>query len=84
MKKLLLLTLLAAATVGAHAATSQTPTESKQERKAARKAARQAKTPEVYKGGVAEQRRLVTDAAGAEGDRDVADKPSKSKKKSKE
>jgi hypothetical protein len=84
MKNFLLLALLAVATVGAHAATSQTPTESRQERKAARKAARQAKTPEVYKGGVAEQRRLVTDAAGAEGDQDTGDKPSKSKKKSKD
>ncbi|MGI4742196.1 MAG: hypothetical protein ACRYG7_44125 [Janthinobacterium lividum] len=86
MKNLLLLTLLAVATIGANAATHQTPADagSKQERKAARKAARQAKSPEVYKGTVAEQRRLLTDAAGSESDRDTGDKPSKSKKKSKE
>lgn len=86
MKNLLLLALLAATTIGANAATSQTPADagSKQARKAARKANRQAKSPEVYKGTVAEQRRLVTDAAGAEGDQDTGDKPSKSKKKSKE
>ena len=84
MRNLLLLALLAVATVDAHAASSQAPIQSRQERKAARKTARQAKAPEEYKGGVAEQRRLVTEAAGAESDQDTGDKPSKSKKKSKE
>ena len=85
MKNLLLLAALAIATTeAATAAPSQTTpgTMTKKERKAAR----QAKSPQVYKGSVAEQRRLVTDAPGAEGDRDMGDADdtsTKSGKKSK-
>lgn len=69
MKKLLLLAVLAIATVEANAQTSQ-PTAPMS--KAERKAAKAAKQPQVYKGSVAERRRVVTDAPGAEGDRDMA------------
>ena len=86
MKNLLLLAALAFATTEvATAAPSQTtPTGSmsKKERKAARQAARQAKAPQVYKGSVAEQSRVVTDAPGAE-DSDSDNTTTKSKKKSK-
>jgi hypothetical protein len=65
MKNILLLALLAVATIEANATTAgQTPTEKMTKKE--RKAARQAKSPQVYKGTVAEQRRLVTDAPGAE------------------
>ncbi len=81
MKQFLLLALVAFATVEASAQTSQPTTPMT---KAERKAARQAKQPQVYKGTVAERRRVVTDAAGAETDRDgdgVDDaKPSKKTK----
>ena len=66
MKNFLLLALLATATLGAEATTSQAPTEKMTKKE--RKAARQAKSPQVYKGTVAEQRRVVTDAAGSESD----------------
>ena len=87
MKNLLLLAALAFATTEvATAAPSQTTpsgTMSKKERKAARQAARQAKAPQVYKGSVAEQSRVVTDAPGAE-DSDGDNTKSKKKSKSKE
>lgn len=87
MKNLLLLAALAFATTEvATAAPSQTTpsgTMSKKERKAARQAARQAKAPQVYKGSVAEQSRVVTDAPGAE-DSDGDNTKSKRKSKSKE
>jgi uncharacterized membrane protein len=85
MKNLLLLAALAFATTevatAAPSQTTPTGTMSKKERKAARQAARQAKSPQVYKGSVAEQSRVVTDAPGAE-DSDSGDN-TKSKKKSK-
>jgi hypothetical protein len=82
MKNLLLLALVAFATIEANAQTSQPTTPMT---KAERKAARQAKQPQVYKGSVAERRRMVTDAAGAESDRDGDDDATttKSSKKSK-
>ncbi len=86
MKKLLMLALVAFATIEANAQTSQPGTSmTKAERKAERKAAKAAKQPQVYKGSVAERRRMVTDAAGAESDRDGDDDATttKSSKKSK-
>ncbi|RYY19551.1 MAG: hypothetical protein EOO36_05535 [Cytophagaceae bacterium] len=82
MKRFLLLALVAFAALEANAQTSQ---PSAPMTKAERKAARQAKQPEVYKGSVAERRRVVTDAAGAESDRDGTDEDTntKSGKKSK-
>ena len=82
MKNFLMLALVAFATIEANAQTSQ---PSAPMTKAERKAARQAKQPQVYKGSVAERRRVVTDAAGAEGDRDGDDDATttKSSKKSK-
>jgi hypothetical protein len=86
MKNLLLLAALVVATteVASAAPTQTTPTSTmtKKERKAARQAARQAKAPQVYKGTVAEQSRVITDAPGAE-DSDNGDNTTKSKKKSK-
>jgi hypothetical protein len=82
MKNLLLLAALAIATTeAATAAPSQTTpgTMTKKERKAAR----QAKSPQVYKGSVAEQRRLVTDAPGAEESDNGDNTTTKSKRKSK-
>jgi len=67
MKNLLLLALLAAATLEASATTARQEPAEKMSKKE-RKAARQAKAPQVYKGTVAEQRRVVTDAAGSESD----------------
>ena len=83
MKNLLLLAALAVASIEvATAAPSQT-TPSGTMTKKERKAARQAKSPQVYKGSVAEQRRMVTDAPGAE-DSDTGDNTTtKSKRKSK-
>ena len=83
MKNLLLLALLAAATLEASATTaSQTPTEKMTKKE--RKAARQAKSPQVYKGTVAEQNRVVTDAAGAESGDGTTTKGKKSRNKDKE
>jgi hypothetical protein len=96
MKNLLLLSLLAVATVEASAQTTPTSAEATTTsatttRKTAkeRRADRKSKSPEVYKGSVAEQHRLLTDADGADKDPDAADdtKPSKKakhKKKNKE
>ena len=67
MKQFILLAVLAIAAVEASAQTSQ-PTAPMS--KAERKAAKAAKQPQVYKGTVAERRRVVTDATGAEADRD--------------
>ncbi|MBJ6145019.1 hypothetical protein [Hymenobacter sp. BT559] len=87
MKNLLLLAALAFATTeAATAAPSQTApsgTMTKKERKAARQAARQAKDPQVYKGSVAEQRRVLTDAPGAEDTDNGDNTTTKSKRKSK-
>jgi opacity protein-like surface antigen len=87
MKNLLLLAVLAVATTGAAIAapsqTTPTGTMTKQERKAARQAARQAKTPQVYKGTVAEQSRVLTDAPGSEDSDNGDNTTTKSKKKSK-
>jgi hypothetical protein len=82
MKNFLMLALVAFATIEANAQTSQ-PATTKAERKAERKAARQAKQPQVYKGSVAERRRVLTDAAGSEGDSDDDATTTKSSKKSK-
>jgi hypothetical protein len=86
MKNLLLLAALTVASLEvATAAPSQTTpsgTMTKKERKAARQAARQAKAPQVYKGSVAEQSRVVTDAPGSE-DSDGDNTTTKSKRKSK-
>ncbi len=79
MKQFLLLAVLAIAAVEASAQTAQ---PSAPMTKAERKAAKAAKQPQVYKGTVAERRRVVTDAAGAEGDRD-GDDDTKSGKKTK-
>jgi hypothetical protein len=88
MKNLLLLSLLAVATVEASAQTTPTSTETETTtsatttRKSAkqRRADRKTKAPEVYKGSVAEQRRLLTDAADADKDPDGADDTKASKK----
>lgn len=92
MKNILFIALLASASaaqaapapVTAPVVISQTtPSQgpmSKSEMKKARKT-RQQNGPEVYKGTVAEQRRIVTDAAGAEKeDGDISRKERKSKK----
>ena len=95
MKNLLLLSLLAVATVEASAQTTPTSTETTPStsatttRKSAkeRRADRKVKAPQVYKGTVAEQRRLLTDAADADndgGDDVKASKKSKHKNKEKE
>jgi hypothetical protein len=93
MKNLLLLSLLAVATVEAFAQTTPTSAEANSTtttatttRKSAkeRRADRKAKAPQVYKGSVAEQRRLLTDADGADKDPDDAKAAKKSKHKSKE
>lgn len=90
MKNLLLLSLLAVATVEASAQTTPAQTDpsttstntAADAKKSAkeRRADRKVKAPQVYKGTVAEQNRLVTDAAGAEGDQDSADGTTKTKK----
>lgn len=82
MKNLLMLALVAFTTIEASAQTSQ---PSAPMTKAERKAARQAKQPQVYKGSVAERRRVLTDAPGSEGDNgdDDAATTTKSSKKSK-
>jgi hypothetical protein len=88
MKTLLLFSLLAAATVDASAQTTPASTETTTTtsatttRKSAkqRRADRKTKAPEVYKGSVAEQRRLLTDADGADKDPDGADDTKASKK----
>jgi len=81
MKNFLMLALLAVATIEASAQTAQPSTPMT---KAERKAAKAAKQPQVYKGTVAERRRLLTDAPGAEGDSDSEDgTTTKSGKKSK-
>jgi hypothetical protein len=95
MKNLLLLSLLAVATVEASAQTTPTSAEATTSATTTRRTAkerradRKSKSPEVYKGSVAEQHRLLTDADGADKDPDAADdtKPSKKakhKKKNKE
>lgn len=63
------------------AQTSQEPT-TKSEKKARRKVRRQ-NGPEVYKGTVAEQRRIVTEAPGAERDDNTGDDTSTKKNKRK-
>lgn len=82
MKNLLLLAALAVATIEVSAAPSQTTPTGTMTKKE-RKAARQAKAPQVYKGSVAEQRRVVTDAPGAEDSDNGDNTTTKSKKKSK-
>lgn len=94
MKNILFVALLASASAAQAAPVSvvapvtisqTTPTQepmSKSEMKKMKKA-RQQNGPEVYKGTVAEQRRIVTDAAGAEkedGDGTVSRKERKGKK----
>ena len=85
MKNLLLLSLLAVATIEAPAvlaAPTQTePSTAKSAKQ--RRADRRAKTPQVYKGTVAEQSRLVTDAAGSEDDQASGDDTGKKAKKAK-
>lgn len=87
MKNLLLLAALGLATAevatAAPSQTAPTSTMTKKERKAARQAARQAKAPQVYKGTVAEQNRVVTDAPGAEDSDNGDNTTAKSKRKSK-
>jgi hypothetical protein len=88
MKNLLLLSLLAVATVEASAQTTPTSTETTTStsatttRKTAkeRRADRKIKAPQVYKGSVAEQRRLLTDADGADKDTEGGDDAKASKK----
>jgi hypothetical protein len=88
MKNLLLLSLLAVATVDAFAQTTPTSTETTTStsatttRKSAkqRRADRKVKAPQVYKGSVAEQRRLLTDADGADKEPDAGDDAKASKK----
>lgn len=95
MKNILFVALLAGASaaqaapvsVAAPVAVSQTtPTQepmSKSEMKKMKKARKQ-NGPEVYKGSVAEQRRIVTDAAGAEKeDGEVSKKELRKEKKNK-
>ncbi|MGI4832851.1 MAG: hypothetical protein ACRYFK_05255 [Janthinobacterium lividum] len=85
MKNVLVLALFASALAfeaqPALAQTTQEPT-SKAAKKAQRKTRRQ-NGPEVYKGSVAEQSRIVTDAAGSEKD-DADDKTTKKSKRSKQ
>ena len=70
MKHLLLLCALLAATTSLSADALPTQTDPKAAKEAARKArkARRQQGPEVYKGPVAEQRRLIDDAPDAEKD----------------
>lgn len=96
MKLLLFATLLASATA-VEAAPSATPAPepvavtqttpdqtpmSKEEMKRRRKERRK-NGPEVYKGSVAEQRRIVTDAPGSEKEDGTVDKPRKERKNKK-
>lgn len=85
MKSILLLALFASAlafeATPALAQATQEPM-SKSAKKARRKARRQ-NGPEVYKGSVAEQRRIVTEAAGAERDDNSGDDTSTKKNKRK-
>lgn len=85
MKTTLLLALFAGAlaleAAPALAQSTQTPM-SKSEKKARRKARRQ-NGPEVYKGSVAEQRRILTEAAGSERDDNAGDDTSTKKTKRK-
>ena len=96
MKPLFLVALLAGVTAAEAAPTTtlapvpvaitqtapgQTPM-SKEEMKRRRKLRRK-NGPEVYKGTVAEQRRIVTDAAGAEKEDGQADTPRKERKSKK-
>ncbi|WP_460585026.1 hypothetical protein [Hymenobacter arcticus] len=93
MKNILFIALLAGASAAQAAPVSvatpvvisqTTPTQepmSKSEMRKMKKARKQ-NGPEVYKGSVAEQRRIVTDAAGAEKeDGDVATKKERKSKK---
>jgi hypothetical protein len=86
MKNVLVLALFASALAFAAqpalASTNQEPV-SKATKKAQRKARRQ-NGPEVYKGTVAEQRRIVTDAPGAEKDDNADEKATKKSKRNKE
>ncbi|NML66406.1 hypothetical protein HHL22_14435 [Hymenobacter sp. RP-2-7] len=86
MKNVLALALLAGAlafeALPALAQTTQEPM-SKATKKAQRKARRQ-NGPEVYKGTVAEQRRIVTDAPGAEKDDNADDTSTKKSKRNKQ
>ena len=72
MKNILLLAALLLGVVAAEAQTSQEPMNTKEAKKAMRKKRRQ-NGPEVYKGSVAEQRRIVTDAPGSQRDEEAAD-----------
>jgi len=86
MKNILALAFFASALAFAAqpvlAQTSQEPM-SKAAKKAQRKARRQ-NGPEVYKGSVAEQRRIVTDAPGAEKDDSGDDTTTKKGKRNKQ
>lgn len=86
MKNILLLALLVGfATIEVQPAAAQTSpsTMSKADMKKAKKARKQ-NGPEVYKGTVAEQRRIVTDAPGAEKENDNGDDTTTKKGKRKE
>ena len=89
MKNVLLLAFLASATAVEAAPLALAPTHvsqdqnpSKQEMKRQRKLRKQ-NGPEVYKGSVANQSRLVNDAPGANKDDDSEDSPRKSSKRAK-
>lgn len=82
MKNILLLAAFLLGATAAEAHLAQEPVTSKASKKAARKARRQ-NGPEVYKGSVAEQRRIVTEAAGAERDDNTGDDTSTKKNKRK-
>lgn len=83
MKHFLILCALLVATAGLQARalpTQDDPKAAKQAAKKARKARRQ-KGPEVYKGPVAEQQRLIEDAPNAQKDADPAKEESKVERK---
>ena len=83
MKHLLILCALLVGTAGLHATALPTQTDPKADKAAAKKArkARRQKGPEVYKGPVAEQQRLIEDAPNAEKDANP-DKEVKAERKS--
>lgn len=70
MKHFLILCALLVATAGLHASALPTQTDPKADKAAAKKArkARRQKGPEVYKGPVAEQQRVIEDAPDAQKD----------------
>jgi hypothetical protein len=84
MKHLLILCALLVATAGLQARALPTQTDPKADKEAAKKArkARRHKGPEVYKGPVAEQLRVIEDAPDAQKDPNPDKEAAKAERKS--